>query len=151
MYLACMCQYICMYCALMWVIPVLRNYKCMILLTATAVLKQPRPSKNGHRVAASDLPTIMAFSVNFRFRKLCAELHVTNLHTVLSASMFVTSASFTVRLAMSPCSESEQNREAIVIVTILQTFSFKFQTPLTLSYLKENFSTCTSRCRLHMN
>jgi hypothetical protein len=59
--------------------------------------------------------------------KLCVELHITNLYRVLSTLMFVTSASFIVHVAMSPCcSEGKQSWEAIVIVKSLPTFSVRF-------------------------
>ena len=65
----------------------------------SSYIKLTSPNVQGKHRGVSDLPTTIAFSVNFRFRKLCVELHVTNLYTVLSNLMFVTSVSFIVPLA----------------------------------------------------
>jgi hypothetical protein len=84
------------------------------------------PALPGRHTEASDLPTIIELSVNFRVRKLCVELNVIYLYTVLITLRFVTSVSFIVHLATSPYSESEQSRVAIVIVNRLLTFSLTF-------------------------
>lgn len=55
-----------------------------------------------HEVQTPELSCITAFSVNFHIRKLCIELHLTNLHTALGALMFVINVSFPTHFALSP-------------------------------------------------